>query len=509
MKLLIVDDEKIIRETISQHIPWHQYGIDVVQTASNGLEAYDIILDESPDIVMTDIKMPGLTGLELLKKVRQINDETPFIILSGYGEFDFAREAMHYGVQHYLLKPCNEEQIIQSVTEALDELSQKRAYKELSAAAASAQQTESTAILNILNECIAQEPSDNPDYSEVLGPYHKFMDFDNAAYELCYLYFVDQSSLDEVVAYISNFKRQHFPGIPMTIVYVHQTLVLFFPSFRLRYDAFDTHMKELRLTSQHTQPEYLREHKNSLRDTIYEVVKRIRRYDTIYFVQQDTIVTICNYPSIIRSVETLTLEMYQSDREAAQTAFDALRQTISTVTDPVFLKQLISSVVMLSASKCLSFSSYEAAAFLVEINALTGTDAIVTAVIEKLQAIFDKYHSTRAATSTISTTIDGYVRANLSEPDLSLKWIAENCLYMNVDYVSKKFLKETGTRFSTYLTNVRIQKAKELLLREGIDRVQDVAEMVGCGNNPQYFSQLFKKSTGMTPSAFIKHNGTE
>ena len=74
---------------------------------------------------------------------------------------------------------------------------------------------------------------------------------------------------------------------------------------------------------------------------------------------------------------------------------------------------------------------------------------------------------------------------------------------MNTDYVSKKFLKETGTRFSNYLTDVRIEHAKQLLISMGNDKIQTIAEQVGCGNNPQYFSQLFKKKTGMTPSAYI------
>lgn len=64
---------------------------------------------------------------------------------------------------------------------------------------------------------------------------------------------------------------------------------------------------------------------------------------------------------------------------------------------------------------------------------------------------------------------------------------------MNVDYVSKKFLKETGTKFSTHLTDMRIKTAKQLLASKGLDKIQDVAQEVGLGNNPQYFSQLFKK----------------
>ena len=75
---------------------------------------------------------------------------------------------------------------------------------------------------------------------------------------------------------------------------------------------------------------------------------------------------------------------------------------------------------------------------------------------------------------------------------------------MNEDYVSKKFLKETGQKFSNYLTGIRIKKAKELLANINPGKIQYVAEMVGYGNNPQYFSLLFKKNTGYSPSAYIK-----
>lgn len=90
---------------------------------------------------------------------------------------------------------------------------------------------------------------------------------------------------------------------------------------------------------------------------------------------------------------------------------------------------------------------------------------------------------------------------HLEDSNTTLKEIAENQLYMNVDYVSKRFLKETGRKFSDYLAEVRIRRAKQYLA-EGY-KIQEVAEKVGCGNNPHYFSQLFKKKTGMTPSAYL------
>ena len=74
----------------------------------------------------------------------------------------------------------------------------------------------------------------------------------------------------------------------------------------------------------------------------------------------------------------------------------------------------------------------------------------------------------------------------------------------DADYVSKQFVRQTGCKFSSYLTNLRIQEAKQLLLSEEAESPYWVAEKVGFGNNPQYFSQIFKKYTKMSPSAYVK-----
>ena len=115
LRLIIVDDEKIIRESIRSLIDWESLGIEVVGVCKNGLEAYDAILDSYPDIVLTDIKMPGLSGLELIEKLNDTRENIQFIILSGYSEFEYAKQAMRFGIRHYLLKPCNENQIIEAI----------------------------------------------------------------------------------------------------------------------------------------------------------------------------------------------------------------------------------------------------------------------------------------------------------------------------------------------------------------------------------------------------------
>lgn len=127
--LLIADDEKIIRESLSNCLNWHEIGIQVVGCCANGLEALDCIIDESPDIVITDIKMPGLSGLELIQKMQEIDREIAFIILSGYREFDFAQKAIELGVRQYLLKPVGEEQVLDAVLEAIHHCQQRHSLQ--------------------------------------------------------------------------------------------------------------------------------------------------------------------------------------------------------------------------------------------------------------------------------------------------------------------------------------------------------------------------------------------
>lgn len=124
-KLLIIDDEEIICQTIANLIDWKSLGISLIGTCLDGVEAYHMILDESPDIVMTDIRMPGISGLELIERITATDLHTQFIILSGYGEFDYAKRAMKCGVKHYLLKPCDEQQIISCMQDVIKDIQEQ------------------------------------------------------------------------------------------------------------------------------------------------------------------------------------------------------------------------------------------------------------------------------------------------------------------------------------------------------------------------------------------------
>jgi len=141
---------------------------------------------------------------------------------------------------------------------------------------------------------------------------------------------------------------------------------------------------------------------------------------------------------------------------------------------------------------------------LMALNGQTSAEDVRTMLMEKILKILERPFENPQCFSPFIEKVMQYVENNLDNPNLTLKWIAENYLFMNVDYVSARFIKETRQNFSNYLTTLRIQKAKQLLTEGNAEQIQRIAEQVGCGNNPQYFSQIFKKHTGMTPSAYVK-----
>ena len=123
---ILADDEEIVRSSMEKWIPWNELGVSLVGVASDGEEAYGMILSLHPDIVITDIRMPRLDGLELIKKVSEEKLVVSFIIISGFGEFEYAQKAMSYGVKHYLLKPVLKEKLRETILSVRTEIEEKQ-----------------------------------------------------------------------------------------------------------------------------------------------------------------------------------------------------------------------------------------------------------------------------------------------------------------------------------------------------------------------------------------------
>ncbi len=496
LKILIADDEKNIRETIASLIDWESLDLKLIGCARNGLEAYNMILDEYPEIVLTDIKMPILSGLELIEKIYTLNKNTQFVILSGYNEFEYAQKAMQFGVKHYLLKPCNEKQIIRCLKEAADD------YRTLYAASPAFSpssplntQFQNNLMINLIHQGLTSFSGDPKAFQSFAFP--------SSRYEVCYLYYLEEQNRDEAVKAMISYRNQNFPALKIYTLYVKNTCIFLFDSTGVNYEELDKFLSSLTCPNQTAETSYERKTYDSFSHALYEIIRRIRKYEVIYYTNDTDFITINNHNNLIHDALALTDRLFQAAPEDIHIIFLHLSELLTGITNTAFLKQIASSVIITSVSRHPTFTAVSAAELLIHMEESENCQEICTLLTDQLEILI-RERSSGNFTGTLSKKIQQYVEENLSACDLSLKWIAENYLYMNVDYVSKRFFKETGQKFSKYLTDTRIQKAKELLSSSETDKIQNIARQIGLENNPQYFSQIFKKNTGMTPSQYIR-----
>lgn len=118
-KLLIVDDEKFVLDTMKSTYPWESYEIDFIETSNSPVEALNMFKNCPFDIIISDIRMPGMNGLELIQEIKKISNKTRCILLSGYSEFSYAQQAVQNQVFEYLLKPVKESDLKDTITKAI------------------------------------------------------------------------------------------------------------------------------------------------------------------------------------------------------------------------------------------------------------------------------------------------------------------------------------------------------------------------------------------------------
>ncbi len=126
IKVFLVEDETIIRQGIKNNIDWKSNGFELVGEAGDGEYAYPMILKSQPDILLTDVKMPFMDGLELSRLVKKALPRTKIIVLSGYDEFDYAKEAIRIGISDYLLKPVTSAGLVESLRKVAEQVLEER-----------------------------------------------------------------------------------------------------------------------------------------------------------------------------------------------------------------------------------------------------------------------------------------------------------------------------------------------------------------------------------------------
>jgi len=126
VKILIVDDEYLVRHGLRETIPWAELGIQIVGEAENGKKGWEAALQYQPDIILTDIKMPVMDGIEMMRMIRDSGMKPSFIVLSGYGEFDYAKGALRYGAVEYILKPVENEDLLTTIIQVREQISREQ-----------------------------------------------------------------------------------------------------------------------------------------------------------------------------------------------------------------------------------------------------------------------------------------------------------------------------------------------------------------------------------------------
>lgn len=498
LRLLIADDEKVIRQTISTLIDWESLNIEVVGLCKNGLEAYDAILDKYPDIVLTDIQMPKLSGLELIRKITQNKDNIQFIILSGYDEFSYAKEAMGYGIKHYILKPCSEEEIIAAVKEAVKDHYEKIALQ-------NAYQDRNSLYFweYVYSDMLMRVLSSQQPLKQIVEICESHIDFYHTGYQLYYLFYLEESRLPACLAKLRRLMETRRIPYIYAFVYVKNTLLFFLPDVQKDFGKTDEVLcQELGMDDGDKTESCRRESYGNLCALLKVLRLKVKRYAAIYLYSCSQCLSICNYDSLFTEVMALSDRLFEAE-EDVQDLLAELEKLLLSVTNVEFLRSIGNGLLVQLIHLNDFYSVNDAVDFMMQMNHMSDYQEICGFIIGKLHKAYTGLSGFKACKPFIQEILD-YTNEHISSPNLTLKWIAENHLYMNVDYVSRQFVLQVGKRFSTYLNELRINKAKKLLLDGSNEKIYCVAEQVGCGNNPQYFSHLFKKYTRMTPKEFIQ-----
>ncbi|MCF6408433.1 response regulator transcription factor [Pseudalkalibacillus salsuginis] len=510
-KVLIVDDEVNILEGIATLVDWESCETSLHFKASNGKMAYEMITKDAPDIVITDIKMPGMNGVELIQNVYRVHPDIKFIVLSGYDEFQFAKTAMECNVKHYLLKPSNEKKIEEALKQVVAELKDKEQKEDfLEKMRTNLKRVLPKAKEQFLKEYITNKKYGVKDwryYSQLFGVDTTVDDFklivltiDNK-YEYEHLF-----ALKEMIT--NNISENRMIPLSTTIgekiviltedrptvelvAKLKQTSSTFKEIFgKSNTAAISNPGPIIRLRTMYnealnclTQRFYLTEGSiitaNDIENIDATNELQYDHEDVIFMIRSGNLKKVQKYlDDFFKNIQN---EMYEAGlvkSHCLELFLAIIRQANRGKMDALF-KQTI---------HFHKFSTFEE----------------IKKFIENVAIEITEYHfkKTRQNHSQQINRVIEYVDENLSDTELSLSRIANNILYMNSDYLGKLFKKETGERFSNYLINRRIEKAIKIIEQSDNWKVFEIAEAVGFGNNPRYFGQVFKKYTGVTPSDY-------
>lgn len=489
--------------------------------AGNGREALELIRQKQPHVVITDVKMPVMDGIELCARIRQDYPEIKTLIISGFSEFEFARQAIEYDVTAYLLKPIREEALIEQILKlkAGFEQSQGQRSDPTSATDLSDRRYEAItlAFLSLISGNL--QPGDLTAEQQILN------EISASGAEICVLSFccsgpgTDPKRLDAVLTAARQFWIDSlFPvlylngrfliiacGNPL-IDYAQlvQTARRF--SIQLSDDLGQDQHKPVAITIgiSHVAKTLdglrllVEEALHALNQSFYDGEGRIYTCDQLCRDSQsiDQAAVFAHMMKIVQSLQ----RQNQTELMTATLALFAYLEALRIADINLLLIQCINSYTTIIEEIRKDYK-YLPVATIGDIYKRFGQCHTFRDLAEVFkQVLFELLRRIRLAAQSnnkqqLVLRIKQYIKTHYQSP-LSLDQLA-NEFFINPSYLSKLFKDETAERLSDYITAVRLEKAKQILSSSGA-RIQDVASHVGY-DDYRYFCTVFKKSTGVTP----------
>ncbi|MFD0678352.1 MULTISPECIES: response regulator [unclassified Paenibacillus] len=522
MRLILVDDEKGIVDglkiMISRYIP----ECEVVGAAYNGLEGFKLIQKLQPDIVITDIRMPQSDGLDMIRMLKDKGCQTKFILLSGYADFEYARRGMQLGVQFYINKPVEEEELrdcVYQVIEAIradnaklqevDELKQEvhsriqeSALRDiLDVGSDNALMEELLRIARIPTEgacfaCILLEFDGNVDALKEFGLQPVFY------------------QIDQALGQYRGVYRFRYSGAQVSVVVTHGGSIGYADLVRSVQRLKDKVYRELKL-SMNVGIGTIQKQAGGISQSFEEA-----RYALSYKVVKggDTVIPFPEIRNLTGRSHAVPEDMI-AKLEAGLDNMDEM-ECVGIIREifrgmeaepsigPADL-QLHCLNILLSSVRKMSFQQLQQNDFLgrhilslegiSRFRTLVSLEEWMVQVIRRIIA-FKLAHKIPKKKDII-TEVKEYVSTHYNEP-ITLADLAAR-FFINPYYLSQYFKQKTGDTYVNFLTQIRIGKAKELLENTDL-KVYEICQMVGYSDT-QHFARLFEKLTGSKPREYRKN----
>lgn len=494
-KLLIIDDEPIIQEGLKHVIPWSEYGYEICDVGTNGRDGLHKIRLHQPDIVMLDIRMPGLSGIDIVSQLKKENFKTKFIILTAYSSFSYAKKLMGLGIEHYLLKPVVETELI----EVLEKIDQERIEEQrLQEQLASYNQLHEERTLRALLEGKREHFSDSL-LKKLIGK----------ELQLVRIYGDLQQRTDQWLMERVAENDQHIKWIRKD-GFDHLLFIQKDPSFAKR---FITRLRK-RVRENSGQGIVLMvadlvDHPEKL-STAYRQIKELMHLhfcfseqEILHYQQFTTVPEVVKKPDEEDSRKKLYHYIEFGDQQNIKKIvadledyYRASRFSKDRIKVEIF--EWCVSLLDLIQKNYPDVDPIDKDIWANEINHQPHLQAIMQWIVKELLFISESIHGEYPTKGHIVDKVKEYIHFYYSE-DINLKYVAD-LFHYNSAYLGKLFKKETGEYFNVYLHQVRINKAKELLVLDKY-KVNEISRLVGY-SNADYFYKNFKQYEGMSPKEY-------